>query len=205
MDSKPIGDSIGPLSLHQFIQESNQSDSNEKDESSEKLVPSVTNLTETMIGQSISFENRECICVRAKGPAALTGNPGQALKQVFIQCENENKDIKLILSIDLILRLEGENSGTIAQGIGVAIGGGSSEHLDQYQIETLAINHNPPIPTESIVCRESLEESVNSISELISRGIPKIVRMVKQIIRSQTQPGEVIVILGIGNALGVEI
>ena len=57
MDSKPIGDSIGPLSLHQFIQESNQSDSNEKDESSEKLVPSVTNLTETMIGQSISFEN----------------------------------------------------------------------------------------------------------------------------------------------------
>ena len=205
MDSKPIGDSIGPLSLHQFIQESNQSDSNEKDESSEKLVPSVTNLTETMIGQSISFENRECICVRAKGPAALTGNPGEALKQVFIQCENENKDIKLILSINSILRLEGENSGTIAQGIGVAIGGGSSEHLDQYQIETLAINHNPPIPTESIVCRESLEESVNSISELISRAIPKIVRMVKQIIRSQTQPGEVIVILGIGNALGVEI
>ena len=40
----------------------------------------------------------------------------------------------------------------------MAIGGGSSEHLDQYQIETLAINHNPPIPTESIVCRESLEE-----------------------------------------------
>ena len=29
--------------------------------------------------------------------------------------------------------------------------------------------------------------------------------MVKQIIRSQTQPGKVIVILGIGNALGVEI
>ena len=99
-----------------------------------------------------------CSCQRS---SRFNWKPRRNLKQVFIQCENENKDIKLILSIDSILRLEGENSGTIAQGIGVAIGGGSSEHLDQYQIETLAINHNPPIPTESIVCRESLEESVN--------------------------------------------
>ena len=45
--------------LHQFIPESNQSDSNEKDESSEKLVPSVTNLTETMIGNQflLKIEN----------------------------------------------------------------------------------------------------------------------------------------------------
>lgn len=192
---KPIGDSIGPLSVTSLIEETNRG--------SQKDDHSIIKLTEVMIGQKISFEQRECICIRAKGPAPVVGNPGEALSQYLKNIPEQKKTIKLIITIDAIMKLEGEDSGTVAQGLGVAIGGGSTEHIDQYRVESIAVSQTPPIPTETIVCRESLEESILPMTDVVYTGIPKIIRIIKQIIRSQTQPNDLVLIMGIGNALGV--
>jgi hypothetical protein len=192
----PIGDSIGPLTIQRFVQETNNNSSN-------NLLP-VQEITEIMIAQTVNFEERTCICLRANGPASVVGNPGISIQKIVQDHADKNRVINLIITIDSYLRMEGEDPGSVALGLGPAIGGLQEDHPDKYMIESIAIDAKPPIPIESIICRESLQESVSPISEEIKSAVPKIIRLLKQIIRSQSNASDTVIILGVGNALGVE-
>jgi hypothetical protein len=193
---KPIGDSIGPLAIKEFITAIH--------EHMKPLHLEHKVIHEPIYATNCQYEERTCICLRAKGPASAVGNPGTALQILIEQLKVEQKSPQIIITIDAMQRLEGEKSGNIAIGLGAAIGGGSTQ-IDKYHIEQLAMNHCPPIPIEAIICKQSLEDAVAPMSEDIYRSVPKIIRYLKRIIRSQTKIGDTIIILGIGNALGVPI
>lgn len=191
----PIGDSIGPLVVHEFIHDNNGHNS-QKTESK-----AILNYT---YSQEINYIERKCVCLRAKGPEIHVGQPGLAVKEILSDDLYRSK-IKLIITIDAVSRLEGELPGTIAQGLGVAIGSNKTKNIEKFQIEQLAINNNPPIPLEAIVCRESFEEAVSPMIEPIRNAVPRIIRRLKKIIRTQTQKDDYVLIVGIGNAIGVPL
>ena len=193
----PIGDSLGPLAIKEFITEIQGFNGT--------TAPEHRPLHGGIFASTFNYEDRQCICLRAKGPASVVGNPGAALSFLIDQLQKEQKAPHLIITIDAMQRLEGEKSGTVAIGLGAAIGGGATHEIDKYCIESLAINHKPPIPIESIICKQSLEDAVTPMSEEIHRSIPKIIRYIKRILRSQTKEGDLIIIFGIGNALGVSV
>lgn len=193
----PIGDAIGPVAIKQIVSTFDPDFDFQSD--------NFQIINKEFYCQKIHFEGRNVYCLRAKGPESRVGNPGKAIKTVFQQCMEEKQTLKMIISIDAYSKLEVEKSGTIAQGLGVAVGSDSKSFFDKYEIEDLAINNEPKINLEAIICRESLEEAVLPMSEEIEAAIPKIIRLLKQIIRTQTQPDETLIVIGIGNALGVSL
>ncbi|MHA1721000.1 MAG: DUF1512 family protein [Promethearchaeota archaeon] len=198
----PIGDSIGPMAVNEFLKES-QKNNNLNTTNNNHFKMKLQKCDHGIYSSEIIFEERRCICLRPNGPDVIVGNIGEAVENVIIELREEKVHPSILISIDAITRLEGEKLGTVAQGLGVVIGGDSNNLVDKYQIETLCMKETPSIPYEAIVCRESLEEAVSPMSEPIILAIPKIIRTLKQIIRSQTKPNDIVLILGIGNAIGV--
>jgi hypothetical protein len=196
MKDAPIGDSIGVLAVKEFIREVTE----QEKQSAILWTQSVNGL----IIQEVECYKIHCVCMRAQGPYNNVGQPGEALQEVLKVLESQQRLPTLILLIDSYLRLEGETSGTVAQGIGAAIGDGPSHILNKFQIETIALEHNPVIPIESIVCKESLHEAVSPISEAIKNAIPKILRILRKILHSQVKIPTTVIIMGIGNGLGID-
>ncbi len=192
---QPIGDSIGPMSVNEFIKEIQKNN--------KILELNTQKRSHGFYSSEITYKNRKCICLRPKGPDAIVGNIGEAVENVILELHEKNQHPSIVITIDAMTRLEGEKLGTVAQGLGIVIGGDSNNLIDKYQIETLCMKETPTIPFEAVVCRESLEEAVSPMSEPIKLAIPKIIRILKKIIRSQTKPNEIVLILGIGNAIGV--
>ncbi len=192
----PIGDSIGPLAIKYFVEEISKTP--------REIMGNYKEWEYEFISYETDYKNRNCMCLRAKGPASNVGNPGIVLEHIFEEFKKQNRKINLIITIDAHQKLEGENVGRVNQGIGISVGGEGQYFIDKYQIETLALTHDPKIPIESITIKESFEDAVSPINEKIEKAIPDIIRILKKIIRSQTSEGANIIIFGIGNALGVK-
>ena len=194
LNGVPIGDSIGPLALQHFVRDI---------QIKTERIPETSHPDQHTIRQKISYRGRICYCLRAEGPASRVGYPGRGLEKLANELEQKGEKIHLLITIDAITRLEGELPGTVSQGIGVAVGDNPTTVIEKYQIESIAISQEPPIPVEAIVCKESLLEAVSPMTTAIENALPKILRYLKQIIRSQAKKGQNVVILGIGNAIGV--
>jgi hypothetical protein len=195
--SDPIGDSVGPMTIETFIKEAKK----EKDEPLNTIFDEDSNFALT----TVNYYERKCFCLRAIGPSSSIGQPGYAIEKLiegkFGNLGTEKYNI--IITIDSIRRLEGEKSGSVAIGLGAAIGGGANTQIDKFMIESIAIKQNPIIPIEAIVCRQSLEEAVLPMNYAIKSSVPKIIRFLKEIIRLLSKKGNNLIIIGIGNALGI--
>ena len=195
----PIGDSVGPMAVMYFMGEINGSKDTENSTVEVKNMKSLK-----FLKYSGMYNHRSFIVLRAPGPTSSVGNPGIVLKTVIDDLTKQSKKIKLILTIDASMRLHGERTGNIRHGIGIAVGDQDNFPIEKFQIESLALNHNPPILIESIICKQKLSEAISPMNEAIKNSVPEIARLMKQIIRSQTEEGDCVVILGIGNGIGVK-
>jgi hypothetical protein len=195
LESVPIGDSIGPLSIQTFLEDHAKSN------------PDSIFRWSNKVGDfsifEFSFEQRRCIFGRASGSLGGVGHPADALQNIIDKLKSNGQTPKMVILIDAYLRLEGETPGIIGIGLGAAVGDTMSSQINRYQIESLTIGQNPPIPIESIVCRESFEEAVRPISDPIRSAIPKILRILRRTIRTQSKPRDSVIVLGIGNCIGV--
>ncbi|MCS6769114.1 MAG: DUF1512 domain-containing protein [Candidatus Caldarchaeum sp.] len=147
------------------------------------------------IVQELELENRKVYVVRAAGPGGTVGRPGEAVKLLV---EKLPQNPKLIITIDAALKLEGEESGKIAEGVGVAIGGPG---VDKYKIEELARTRN--IPLYAFVVFESITEAITPMRESIAKAADQVLSRVKKLILDKVEGGEVAVVAGIGNTVGV--
>ena len=82
---------------------------------------------------------------------ATVGMPEVAVQKLT---EDPLNKISMLVMIDAALKLEGENTGEIAQGIGAAIGGIGTE---KFRIEEAATKNN--IPMYAIVVKETMLEA----------------------------------------------
>ncbi|MHA1775701.1 MAG: DUF1512 family protein [Promethearchaeota archaeon] len=197
MLGEPIGDSIAPLVLKTFIEQFDipQKDSNMK-------ITEETIMDEYLLN-TIQFEDRNLVCLRPKGPEPRVGHPGMIVKHVLENLPANRSNISMILTIDAFAKLEVEKSGTISHGLGLVIGTDTHANFEKAYLEEILPQHNPEIKMEAIICRESLEDAVFPMSEQIKNSIAKIIRLIKSSIITQSKPGDNIIILASGNALGI--
>ena len=175
-DGIPVGDGIGPM------------------------------VASTLIGkQKVKFysEDEFVVCEKkvagkkvfiskAWGPGASTGIPGKFLKKFTAK----NK-ITRIITVDAALKMEGEKSGSLAEGVGVAMGGSG---VDRYEIEEFATRNN--IPLDAVAIKMSDEEAIMPMRKEIYNAIPDAIELVDEVVKRGPR-GEKILLIGVGNTCGV--
>ena len=100
--------------------------------------------------------------------------------------------------IDAGLKLEGEIVGEISDGIGAAIGGPG---VDQYKIEESLAKYR--IPINAVIVKEDIGDAVSPMRKEISDSIDKVIERVKNVILERTKEGDKIIIVGVGNTIGI--
>src|SRR5438445_4915391 len=141
------------------------------------------------------YEGRLLYVVKAEGPMGYVGEPGVALRRLI-----EEMGVKPvgIIMVDAALKLEGEKTGEIAEGVGAAIGGIG---VEKFQIEEVAAKHS--IPIYAILVKESDVEAITTMKKEIGDAVPIVVERLKRLIAEKTAEGDSLVLIGVGNTLGV--
>jgi len=144
---------------------------------------------------SVPIEGRTAYVIKAEGPGGNVGKTGDAVKTIID--ENEGK-IATIIMIDALLKLEGEEVGEVAEGVGAAIGGPG---VDQFKIEESILKYR--IPINAVVIREDIGDNVSPMRKEIFDAIDKAIERVKQVILEKTKEGDKVIIVGVGNTIGI--
>jgi len=173
---QPIVDGIGPLVVGEMML-------NTKKQKAE---------FETVYSES-EFNDRKLILLKAEGPYATVGRPGEATEYLV-----EKLKPNIIIMIDAALKQEGEDTGDVAQGFGAAIGGVGT---DRFKIEVIATKHD--IPIFAIVVRQSVKDAITLMKKEISDQTENVRNQVYEMITDNSNPNETVLVIGVGNTLGV--
>lgn len=174
--NQPVGDSIGPMVVGKFMLDLKKNQASFQTVWAEK-----------------TYCERKLIFLKAEGPLSTVGRPGDAVETLI----SKNK-IDSIIMVDAAMKMEGEESATISRGFGAAIGGIGTE---RFQIEEIATKNN--IPIFSIVIKESVKEAITLMSKKIAEKAEEIRQQIYDMIKENTKPGQSILIIGVGNTVGV--
>jgi hypothetical protein len=184
-EGSPIGDGLGPLVAASFIRTVANGE------------VSASEISRDTIVQELDFEDRKIYVVRAKGPGGTVGKPGKAIKNLVDQYGDT---ISRIIMIDAGLKLTGDKTGSMAIGVGAAIGGiGIEKHYIEESTTGKAI------PIDALICKQSLEDAITTMKRTITQSVPKFVEKIKMAIRKRTEKGSKIIIAGIGNTIGIGV
>ena len=100
--------------------------------------------------------------------------------------------------IDAALKMEGEKSGLVARGFGAAIGGIGTE---KFQIESVAVKNN--IPIFSLIIKQSVKEAITLMTKEIAEQFDNAMHQLEEMILENCKEGDNVVIIGVGNTVGV--
>jgi hypothetical protein len=173
---QPVGDGIGPMVVGKMMLDSKK-----------EVVAFHTVLAHS------EYDGRKLFLLKAEGPGSTVGRPGDAVEKII----SENKP-DIIIMVDAALKMEGEDSATIAQGFGAAIGGIGTE---RYQIEDVATKNN--IPIFAIVIKQSVKEAITLMTKEISDKADEVRSQVYEMIANNTKSGQSVLVIGVGNTIGV--
>jgi len=185
-EGSPIGDALGPMVAGSFVRNITQNGEVEAIE-----------VAKDTILQEVDFEDRTVYVIRAKGPGGTVGKPGTAIKKLI---EESGDSISRIFMIDAGLKLSGDKTGSVAEGVGAAIGGIG---VEKFYIEESSTKKT--IPIDALICRQSLEDAITTMKRPITKSVPDIVERIKMGIRKRTEKGTKIIVAGIGNTIGIGV
>jgi hypothetical protein len=100
--------------------------------------------------------------------------------------------------IDAALKLEGERTGEVAEGIGAAIGGIG---VEKYQIEEVATRLE--IPVYAVIVKQSLQDAITVMRKEIADASEKVTDTIHSVIEDKTFEGQSVLVIGVGNTMGV--
>jgi hypothetical protein len=144
---------------------------------------------------TVPFEGRTAFVVKAEGPGGNVGRPGDAIKAVI---DENDGNVAMVVMIDAALKLEGEELGEVAEGVGAAIGGPG---VDQFKIEESLLKYH--IPINAVIVKEDVGDAVSPLRKEIFDSVDRVIERVKQVVLDRTKEGDKVVIAGIGNTIGV--
>jgi len=173
LEQYPIGDAIGPYIIASL--------SEKKGKIADDMFVSETRLHE-----------RRIILVKAIGPGARVGKPGTAIERLL----KDNK-VSRVITVDAAAKLEGEETGSVAEGVGVAMGGGFHEKA---KIEELSTTQG--IPMDAIAIKMSMDEAIKPMVLKVVKATPKVMVALETAIR-RSPKNSTIIVAGIGNTVGV--
>jgi len=169
----PIGDSFGAMVATRLI-------GNSKGKEMEE---------DTLVVRK-RIRGKDVFIVKAKGPGGRLGKLGKVVEKLV-----KKYKVRKIITVDAAAKLEGEKTGTIAEGIGVAIGGIG---VDRSYIENIATSKN--IPLDSFVVKMSQEEAISPMPLEVFNSVEPTVKRIEENIAASKGP---IVVVGVGNSCGV--
>ena len=172
---EPIGDGLGPLVIAEMSTKNSWKE-----------------IEEDILVSESKMNGRNIILVKAKGPGGRIGYPGKAVSRLV-----KEKKIARIITIDAAAKLEGEKTGSLAEGVGVAMGGPGTE---RFYIEDVIVKKN--IPVDSIVVKMSQEEAITPMRKTIMDALPEVRKSIDRSLE-MTKPGDTVIIVGVGNTSGV--
>jgi len=175
---QPIGDGAGPLVAAKLMR------GNPNREIAKDIVVS-----------EVLMEGRKAHVLKAKGPGGNVGKPGEAIKQVL---EENGGNVAMIVLVDAAQKLEGEEPGEVAEGIGVAIGG---PEVDKYKVEEVATKYK--VPMQAVLIKEDIGDVVSTMNKEIVDGANAAIERIKRLIHENTKERDTIIIAGIGNTMGI--
>ncbi|PLJ77619.1 DUF1512 family protein [Infirmifilum sp. SLHALR2] len=177
--SVPIGDSAGPLVASYLVRKYTRD---------RKPVEPV----EDTHVYHLELDGRRVYVIKARGPGGTVGRLDDALQWLL-----EREKVSQILTVDAALKYEGEESGMLAYGYGVAMGGIGAE---RFVIEELATKNG--IPLYAVLIKMSEAEALSVMTEEIYKGVREAVGIIEDFIKVQPV-GSTLVIIGVGNTVGV--
>ena len=172
---EPVGDGIGPLVIAHLI-------GNKK----------TKEIEEDIVMTESKLYGRNIFLVKAVGPGGRIGFPGKGVEKLI-----KKYKIAKLITIDAAAKLEGEKTGSIAEGVGVAMGGPG---VERYYIEDIVVKKN--IPLDSIIVKMSLEQAITPMRKAIKDAIPEVNEAIKRSLET-TKKGDNVIIVGVGNTSGV--
>lgn len=175
---QPIGDSIGPMVVGKMML------------GKEKKLAA----RETVYSED-EYKGRKLYLLKAEGPAGTVGRPGEAITRLV---GDMGIKIDTIVMIDAALKLEGEKTGDVAEGIGAAIGGIG---VEKYQVEEVAARFN--IPIYAVIVKQSVQDAITIMRKEIADAFEKVTNIVYSVIEDRTSEGQSVMVIGVGNTIGV--
>ena len=175
---QPVGDGIGPVVVSKYMV------GKEKRVVAKDTVMAIT-----------EYKGRKLYVLKADGPMAYVGQPGVAIKKIV---EEMGVKPSAIVMIDAALKLEGEKTGEIAEGVGAAIGGIG---VEKFQIEEVATHFK--VPLYAILVKQSILEAITVMRKEIAEASEKVTLVLNRLIEEKTKEGDEVLVAGIGNTLGV--
>jgi hypothetical protein len=177
----PIGDSAGPLVAYNVL--------------SQCWAPTYYSAVKDTVVAECDYQGRRLYVIKAEGPGSTVGRLDEAVEYVFNKL---NAKPKYIVTVDAALRLEGEKTGEVAEGIGVAMGGVG---VEKFNIENYATKYGVPLYAFLIKMRQS--EALTTMTNDIYNAVQHTTKRVLDFITTNVQPGESVLLIGVGNTVGV--
>jgi hypothetical protein len=177
---QPIGDSVGPLIASKLIHGSGAE---------------VRKVYKDCVVATVPFEGRTAIVLKAEGPGGNVGKPGDAIEGVI---EEQQGKFAMVIMIDAGLKLEGELVGEVSEGIGAAIGGPG---VDAFKIEEKVTKYK--LPLYAVIVKEDIGDAVSPMRREIHEAADKAIERVRDVIKERTKEGDTVLIVGVGNSIGV--
>lgn len=173
----PIGDGIGPMIVTEIL--------------NGKKTKEIAK--ETMMGET-KIRGRTVYLIKAKGTGGSCGNVDEAIKTVL---QKEPK-VSLVIMIDAGLMGEGDKRGGVIEGVGAAIGGSGTE---RFRIEEITTKYK--IPCHCFVVKETLKDAISPMKKEIADASSEVIARIKRLLSRMTQKGDKIIIVGVGNTIGI--
>ncbi|MEM4461809.1 MAG: DUF1512 domain-containing protein [Candidatus Bathyarchaeia archaeon] len=143
----------------------------------------------------VIIDGRTVSVIKAEGPGGNVGKPDQAIARLI---EEYGRRPSIIVMVDAALKLEGEETGEVAEGVGAAIGGIG---VEKFRIEEVAKKYG--IPLYAVVIKQSLKEAISPMNRKIYDGVYEAIERIKRIIREKIPVGGYGIIVGVGNTVGI--
>ncbi|MEW5841566.1 MAG: DUF1512 domain-containing protein, partial [Thermoproteota archaeon] len=175
---QPIGDSIGPMVVGKMM-----------------LGKAKMRAAKETVYAEDEYRGRKLYLLKAQGPAGTVGRPGEAIQRL---AGDLGIKIDAIIMIDAALKLEGERTGDVAEGVGAAIGGIG---VEKYQIEEVATNFG--IPVYAVIVKQSVTDAITVMRKEIADSFGKVLETVYAVIEDKTAEGQSVMVVGVGNTMGV--
>jgi len=170
----PIGDAAGPLVIASML-----------DKEGKEIAQDVLAVNEKKWGRNIIF-------MKAKGPGGRLGKLGVAIENAC-----KGKKIAKIITIDAAQKLEGEKTGSVSEGIGVAMGGPG---VQKSKIEEVAVRLG--IPIEAVAIKMSGFQAIKPMSIKVVKAIDTAKELLRMRVEA-TPKGSNIIVMGVGNTCGI--
>ncbi|WP_432703787.1 DUF1512 domain-containing protein [Methanothermobacter thermautotrophicus] len=168
----PIGDGAGPLTAGMLIEKGDQRE-----------------YLHEMVYVKKRFMGKDVGILRPRGPGSRLGMMIKAMEEIF-----SRDDFDEIIMVDAAAKLEGEKTGAVACGMGVAIGGSG---VEKWFIENMALERR----THSIIIKMSPEEAMGQMTEEVLGGCRVALEQIKGIISESD--ADSILLVGAGNSSGI--